>query len=366
MASNKARIQPKHIAAIIAVVSVLLFMASIALLTIGFLNAYSSIGMGILGAGAVLFFTTEVFLCMGYIWLRNKINENNSKLASRSIDDIALLKPASNMTSTEKKRDTTNGDDHHVSLHYETTGHISPSAAPEKILSDYVMDSKAGWSQAKVFTAHPSNTKNPSNQKLETFFSPHHTGGKVASYGKLVDGGGNTRKLLLSDDKITPLVNKPNVVNIEKIEKPFTESVAIHGGLRNNDIRTPRNPVTKPQSVDTAASGISKEKKLNEKINLQKVPLTTGTGRENIPGAPVAKQQHHQMTLRPVPAHVGALSSTEKMTTSPSSGLLYQEYSYNEGKTVIRAQRPEQLIDSSTKNNEIPKKSKSTIPECSI
>ncbi|OCT59301.1 hypothetical protein XELAEV_18001253mg [Xenopus laevis] len=96
----------KHaVMATIGVVTVILLIASTALLTIGYMNAFGNIGLGILGAGAVLYFGSVIFLCASCIWVKNKYypdeTEFTVKIPSASRDDRYLPKPVPNLPHSE-------------------------------------------------------------------------------------------------------------------------------------------------------------------------------------------------------------------------------------------------------------------------
>ncbi|XP_077106998.1 uncharacterized protein LOC143764852 [Ranitomeya variabilis] len=105
-ASKHTRIQWKHVfIAVIIIVSTLLLIASIAMITIGYLNPFGTVGLGILGGGCVLYFSAILVLCSGGIWIKNKYyaDENDQeKWYHSASEDISLLKPASNVTAPSK------------------------------------------------------------------------------------------------------------------------------------------------------------------------------------------------------------------------------------------------------------------------
>ncbi|KAG8568125.1 hypothetical protein GDO81_013894 [Engystomops pustulosus] len=104
MASAGDKIQIKHVfMAIIVIVSTLSFVASIVMITIGYLNPFGTVGLGILGGGCVLWFSAVLFLCAGSIWVKNRYyadeNDFGEKWSQSSNEDISLLKPPANVIS---------------------------------------------------------------------------------------------------------------------------------------------------------------------------------------------------------------------------------------------------------------------------
>ncbi|XP_063770746.1 uncharacterized protein LOC134906019 [Pseudophryne corroboree] len=87
---------------IIAFVSTSLLIASIVLLTIGYMNPFGTVGLGILGGGCILYFSTLLFFCMSSIWVKNKYYTDKTDFGDKQVgaprEDISLLKPASNVT----------------------------------------------------------------------------------------------------------------------------------------------------------------------------------------------------------------------------------------------------------------------------
>ncbi|XP_073520250.1 uncharacterized protein [Phyllobates terribilis] len=112
--AGPTRIQWKHVfIAIVVIVSTLLIIASIVMITIGYLNPFGTVGLGILGGGCVLYFSAILFLCSGGIWIKNKYyaDENaQEKLYHSASEDISLLKPAAKteagcINETERQSD---------------------------------------------------------------------------------------------------------------------------------------------------------------------------------------------------------------------------------------------------------------------
>lgn len=102
--SKQTRIQMKNVfIAAIIIVSTLSIIGSIVMITIGYLNPFGTVGLGILGGGCVLYFSALLFLCSGSIWVKNRYyadeNDFREKWYPSSTEDTSLLKPALNATS---------------------------------------------------------------------------------------------------------------------------------------------------------------------------------------------------------------------------------------------------------------------------
>nr|XP_033774240.1 uncharacterized protein LOC117347421 isoform X2 [Geotrypetes seraphini] len=66
----------QFILGIISATASLMFIGSIILISIGYLNSYSSLGVGILASGAVLYFAGIVVLGVSCMWVNNTYSGN--------------------------------------------------------------------------------------------------------------------------------------------------------------------------------------------------------------------------------------------------------------------------------------------------
>lgn len=172
---SKSRIRVKHIlTALVGIVSTILFAAAIVLITIGYLNPFGTVGLGILGGGCVVFFSAVLFLCACSIWIKNKYygdeTDCKEKLVGRSNEDITLLKPASNIFSSEppeagREKNNIQGDNNNpvplysVSTVYSSVS-SSSSAIPEKLIPN-------NWQEEDIAGALDSDVFSPSLTALQ-------------------------------------------------------------------------------------------------------------------------------------------------------------------------------------------------------
>lgn len=186
---DKSRIQVKHILiALVGIVSTMLFAAAIVLITIGYLNPFGTVGLGILGGGCVAFFSAVLFLCACSIWIKNKYygdeTDCKEKLVGRSSEDITLLKPASNIFSSEppeagREKNIEGDDNNPVPLYSVSTVYSSvssSSAIPEKLMPyNWQEEDIAGALDSDVFSASLTALQHgdmKSQQRLEPTKSP--------------------------------------------------------------------------------------------------------------------------------------------------------------------------------------------------
>ncbi|KAM3937574.1 uncharacterized protein RB166_007226 [Leptodactylus fuscus] len=213
--SKQFRIQTKHVLiAIIIIVSTLLLIGSVVLITIGYLNPFGTVGLGILGGGCVLYFSGLLFLCAGSIWVKNKYyadeNDFKEKWPHQPSEDISLLKPASlNLTSTstnesgcindsERQSDNTMVPLYSVSTVYSSVSSVS--TVPDRTtLLNLQRDDVEGTSECDVFSS--------------SLTAMHHTNMKLQEKINLKQGSTEQTNCELSSECKIKDVEKRKVAN---------------------------------------------------------------------------------------------------------------------------------------------------------
>ncbi|MEE6512593.1 hypothetical protein FKM82_019686 [Ascaphus truei] len=163
--------------AIISSVSASLLIASFSLVIIGYLNPHGTVGLSILGCGAVIFFGSIVFLCMSCIWVNKKYSGDetdlNEKLIGTSNVDTSLLKPVTNLGQSALHVKTEIPADGHDprSLHSETlSGNTPVSSSASTGLYKLALDNRyrnkhLATSDSDAFPITPSSSIPPSESK---------------------------------------------------------------------------------------------------------------------------------------------------------------------------------------------------------
>ncbi|OCU00727.1 hypothetical protein XELAEV_18006506mg [Xenopus laevis] len=172
-ANNTGTWKKPALMATIGVVTVILLITSTALLTIGYMNAFGNVGLGILGAGAVLYFASVILLCAGCIWVKNNYYPDEmdftAKPLSASRDDTYLPKPVPNLPRSERAAAETRESS--IPLLSESTTGRSPIYSPTST-DTWLTDNDACFSDSDAFLLTPLSaehkiSKPVSEQRLE-------------------------------------------------------------------------------------------------------------------------------------------------------------------------------------------------------
>ncbi|KAE8632221.1 hypothetical protein XENTR_v10001479 [Xenopus tropicalis] len=156
--------------------AVILLSGSTVLLTIGYINAFGNVGLSILGAGAVLYFSSVMLLCASCIWVKNKYfpDETDFTVKPPSRDDTYLVKPVphSEMVAAELREVAFKPETYEpVPLLSDSTTGSSPIFSPTST-ETWLTDNDACFSDSDTFLPTPLSaqhriSKPVSGQRLE-------------------------------------------------------------------------------------------------------------------------------------------------------------------------------------------------------
>ncbi|KAM4710233.1 uncharacterized protein O3C94_000207 [Discoglossus pictus] len=329
------------LSAIIATVTSLLFIASFVLVIIGYLNPFGSVGLGILGGGAVLFFSTILLLCVGFVWLNRKYPEEPEvtvKLFEPPSDEMSLLKPTSNPAPLHETRSVARLKDLPMDKapHTGNLQGISSTATQKKVVfgrsrgNDYSDVLKSGQAlEPRQVVKGPSTCVSTELTKIptETLYKQDASSGQnictpLYSGGKTNVGGSNqyqdewnqikkTRRqsadVLLTVGDLSH--NEKSVHDIfqqqKAAEKPHVKDVntQYYAKQRKSDpLLLLKNLPTAQTPRATIGSCASMDQNLHNKKELHGVPVTgfndNGFKSNLLPSKTEIPHQHHKVPLQ--------------------------------------------------------------------